>query len=1137
MSTAAPRPRPRPAHTSGTTRCAYTPSGARLVTVGSNNTIRLYKTGSDGEPANIDESQEQNVAVAAADDFFIVGSEDGTVSVYSIETLLFERFIIRTSLPVRDVALSPDGKWCAVASDELTVKVVGVEDNSQVKTLKDHGRPAKHVTFDPKGSMLAVSCTDGIVYIYSLTADQPELIHKVDGIIGSLETDSDVSSKAIWHPDGRAFAMPTPTRDIQVVSKNDWEKQRTFSNGHLGDITAIAWSPNGAMLATAGKDAKLIIWETKTQSVIQKHDYSNIIDISWHPTDNLVSFTTLEGSAYICPGLITEQFAGFIKLPKQPAPFIHDPLAEISNLRRPQANGHGAIPERPRRASLGSLDSFLNGGDDDGMEGVDDMDDFVVDDDGAGYTTGNSLKRPHDGLLDVAAKRRQLMQPQYHESFQPGSTPWRGNRKYLCLNLIGFVWTVDQDGHNTVTVEFYDHELHRDFHFTDGDLYDKACLTEHGTLFSSPPQENAPATIAYRPHETWTQRHDWRIQLPKGEAVLAMSLSESFITVTTTANYVRVYSLFGLPYRVYRPKNSPMVTCASWKDYVLTMGNGSVGGDGSTKLVYTIENVKSDVICQNEDTVALPENATLKSVFFSDKGDPCIYDSTGTLLTLLHWRRPSQASWIPLLDTKLLPRLAGGRKTESYYPIAVADNKFHCIILKGGDQYPYFPRPLLSEFDFSVPLTSEPPKLAQEDEDDDAERDGERAGGDAEARKLEQAFLLGTVAAAQLRDAAADELHAPEGGRHASRSALARMELEVDKTLLQLLAAECREGEERGMRALEMVQLMRDRTGRMVEAAVKSKQYLTTHTVDNAHIADIFAVATTPRALLSGSGSSTIHVHDTTDQTYPIIQSISGAHKLGCHHISTSRNGAIAASAGFGGEVKVWAVTKETGEWKLHTQVKQAANAGEVWAIALSEDGRFLAGTTLDGRINVWDVSGAEPAKIQEYETGSGGAGSFGISVDLSRDGRLTASGHHSGAVYVFNNETGRLLYSLAGLAKPVRTVSFSPGSSRLAAAGDASVIALYDMKHGEHVGNLTGHASWITSVDWSDTGEYLLSGAMDGKVKVWSVDRSACVATHSETDKPLWSVKWLPKTVRSEMFCTGGANRSLTFYREATGI
>ena len=56
---------------------------------------------------------------------------------------------------------------------------------------------------------------------------------------------------------------------------------------------------------------------------------------------------------------------------------------------------------------------------------------------------------------------------------------------------------------------------------------------------------------------------------------------------------------------------------------------------------------------------------------------------------------------------------------------------------------------------------------------------------------------------------------------HAQRTALARMEVDIDKTLLQMLAVECREGEERGMRALEIVSLMRDRTGRMIEAAGK----------------------------------------------------------------------------------------------------------------------------------------------------------------------------------------------------------------------------------------------------------------------------------------------------------------------------
>lgn len=227
-----------------------------------------------------------------------------------------------------------------------------------------------------------------------------------------------------------------------------------------------------------------------------------------------------------------------------------------------------------------------------------------------------------------------------------------------------------------------------------------------------------------------------------------------------------------------------------------------------------------------------PALGIVKLTFFSQ--DPCIYDSTGTLLTLLHWRRPSKAYWIPLLDTKLLPRLASGRKTENYFPVAVADQKFHCIILKGGDQYPYFPRPLLSEFDFSIPLTSAPAekkqkkKKARAEDDNDLDEDmadgsssedEEEEGADAEKSeplRLTQTYLLKTLQASQLDDA----LDASSSTASA-RAALSRLELDIDKTLLQLLAIECREGEERGMRALEVVQLMRDRTGRMMEAAGK----------------------------------------------------------------------------------------------------------------------------------------------------------------------------------------------------------------------------------------------------------------------------------------------------------------------------
>ena len=80
---------------------------------------------------------------------------------------------------------------------------------TKVLYLREQSRPAKHVTFDPAGDIITVSCSDGQILVYSVHNDAPELISKIDGIIRTLETDAETSSRAIWHPDGRAFAAPT----------------------------------------------------------------------------------------------------------------------------------------------------------------------------------------------------------------------------------------------------------------------------------------------------------------------------------------------------------------------------------------------------------------------------------------------------------------------------------------------------------------------------------------------------------------------------------------------------------------------------------------------------------------------------------------------------------------------------------------------------------------------------------------------------------------------------------------------------------------------------------------------------------------------------------------------------------------
>ncbi|EEQ32510.1 DNA polymerase alpha accessory factor Mcl1 [Microsporum canis] len=807
--------RGRPAHTPGTTVLTYTPNGRQVITGGSNSAIRIFSVGEHGEPKTIDEGVESHLAIAATNDSLILGSEDGTVWLYDLRRGTIDKPLVRCTLPIRDLAISKDEEWVAVASDELTVKIVSVNDITEVKYLRDQTKGVKHVTFDPSGRFVTVSCADGIIYIYSFTETEPTLLHKLDGVIQRLETDHEATSSAVWHPDGTAFAAVEATRDITVISSRDWTKQKKFSGGHNGDITCLAWSPNGALLASAGADRKILLWETRTQRVIKSYDIPNVINFRWHPTQNAVAFTTSDGELFIYDDFVPSDHYSLLSKTLEVAPLLsigsHEGIT-ISHRLQKNDISHNA-GSRQREDSPDSLDDILGP-----------ADDFVEDDDGAGYTEninghGKRTNTHMDDLLGHDIKRRSAApwKTIAHEPFQPGSTPWRGNRRYLALNLVGFVWTVDQDTHNTVTVEFYDRERYRDFHFTDPYLYDKACLNEKGTLFSCQPTSSSPATVFYRPHETWTTRADWRTELPQGEKITAIALSNSYITVCTSTDYVRIYTLFGTPYRVFRQK-SRTVTCAAWRDYIMTIGNGPSGSDGVAQLKYSIENVRRDEICQNEDTVALAGGTWLQSVFFSDKGDPCIYDSSGVLLVLQHWRKPGQARWVPLLDTKLLERVASGRKEETYWPVAVAQDVFHCIILKGGDKYPYFPRPLLTEFDFQMPVSSIDPK-------DKGNKDGDTEMDDAEEiarnknRKLQESLVRTNLDYTLLEDC----IEASEIGA-AGDTELRRKALDIDKILLQLLDIECREGEERGMKALELVTMFRDRSGGVLNAASKVAQ-------------------------------------------------------------------------------------------------------------------------------------------------------------------------------------------------------------------------------------------------------------------------------------------------------------------------
>ncbi|KAK0281167.1 Ski complex subunit Rec14 [Friedmanniomyces endolithicus] len=184
------------------------------------------------------------------------------------------------------------------------------------------------------------------------------------------------------------------------------------------------------------------------------------------------------------------------------------------------------------------------------------------------------------------------------------------------------------------------------------------------------------------------------------------------------------------------------------------------------------------------------------------------------------------------------------------------------------------------------------------------------------------------------------------------------------------------------------------------------------HTISDAHRSDIYSIAVTASQVLSASGSRRIHIYSTEGQIthaervvdehqYPLIQILEGVHPLGCHHICTSLDGRTAASAGFNGELKLWRWS-EYRHWSSAGEVVlEDKKVSEHWALALSENGQCLACTTHDGRINIYDtriISGAGVTlNFAQFETQS----SFGMSIEISADDSMIASGHQNGGIYI----------------------------------------------------------------------------------------------------------------------------------------
>ncbi|WP_420579762.1 High-affnity carbon uptake protein Hat/HatR [Reichenbachiella sp.] len=108
----------------------------------------------------------------------------------------------------------------------------------------------------------------------------------------------------------------------------------------------------------------------------------------------------------------------------------------------------------------------------------------------------------------------------------------------------------------------------------------------------------------------------------------------------------------------------------------------------------------------------------------------------------------------------------------------------------------------------------------------------------------------------------------------------------------------------------------------------------------------------------------------------------------------------------------------------------------------------------------------------------------------LSPDGRFLAGGSESGSVYLWdleNDNEEKSLYIKDGA--PVHAISFNQDGNIIAIGDEEGDVILWDMKEGKQIRRLTGHSAKITDLEFSDDNSLLASTSFDGTARVWVME------------------------------------------------
>jgi WD40 repeat protein len=197
------------------------------------------------------------------------GSRDTTVRLWNAETGKCINVLRGHFNEVTCVAFSRDGKTLASGSLDNTVHVWSVDAHVQTGYWYRLDAPAFSIAFFPHGNMLLCACNNWS-YRLSLSLEKREIAHfnRYDARIVNFAFSSDGKTLA-----GGFESRDNPLR-VYDEATDTWNSTK---DQQPDEITVVAFSPDGTLLATGSMYCGARVWNAETWKQIHCIEHKHLI--------------------------------------------------------------------------------------------------------------------------------------------------------------------------------------------------------------------------------------------------------------------------------------------------------------------------------------------------------------------------------------------------------------------------------------------------------------------------------------------------------------------------------------------------------------------------------------------------------------------------------------------------------------------------------------------------------------------------------------------------------------------------------------------------------------------------------------------------------------------------------------------